>query len=159
MEKETKRNRNGQFVSGQSGNPEGRPRGKRKNWDQISKLLSEPVPVRRPDGTYENLKRLDISFRALCSKALKGDNKSLFKALDIMQKLTPPDEAEPEHANFKEPDYGEIPVLGEIMEIRHELPKDMAPIDLLGIVIFGAEIARELEEEARAEAKARNPSG
>lgn len=137
MTQKISRNSKGQFVKGQSGNNKGRPLGRRENWSHISKILDQPVPVRRADGAYENLDRLEVAYLALCKKALGGEKKSLFKALDIMLKVTPPDEPSIQ-SGFVEPDFGDLPLPVKLLFVladnTHILPKNMSPLMALGAI-------------------------
>ena len=73
-----------QFKKGQSGNPKGRPRG-RPNVASLTKLLfNEPVPVRQ-DGKKSHMPSGEAVFRSLVAQAARGDTRSLYTVMDIVE--------------------------------------------------------------------------
>ena len=78
-----------QWKPGQSGNPSGRPKGRGDLLQEAAAILSEPVTARTPDGRSISLGALEGAYLALCKKALKGHDPSLYEAIKIMFEVMP----------------------------------------------------------------------
>ena len=73
------------WQPGQSGNPNGRPKGtKAALLESMADILSAPVTARGGDGRSVELGGLEAGYLALCKKALKGENGALFHAVNTM---------------------------------------------------------------------------
>lgn len=144
----------GRFQKGQSGNPRGRPKGRKNGWRRITEILSQRVTVRRPDGGCENLEMLEISFLALCKRALNGDRQALFKALEIMELVTP-EEREPREIVTPESTWAKLRRL--VPQIDAPEFKGMPGIDALALVLFGNEAMAELDAKETAEKERKKP--
>ncbi len=141
-----KRDSRGRWLPNSSGNPKGRPPGRKRNWAAIAAILNQPVPVRLADGTIEHVDALERSFKALCAKALKLDRKSLFEALEIMERVTPADDPEPAKS---EDDWEKTKqeILAAFPEINAPENKGKAPAAVMAMSLFRAEVEAELDEK------------
>ncbi len=82
------------WQPGQSGNPKGRPKAsKAALLAEMVDILSAPVKARGGDGRTVELGGLEAGYLALCKKALKGDNGTLFQAFKIMLEVIPAGDA------------------------------------------------------------------
>jgi hypothetical protein len=76
------------FQKGQSGNPSGRPKKVPDFFEDAVKILGAPV-TGQAKGKQITLPAAQAVFRALCRKALKGDNRALRRVIDLMLTLEP----------------------------------------------------------------------
>ena len=74
-----------QFKKGQSGNPKGRPKGKRDGTD-ISTLLGEPVTA-KIRGTTRQISPLEACFRQLAKRAVDGDLNAVLEFIKICKEF------------------------------------------------------------------------
>jgi hypothetical protein len=72
------------FKKGQSGNPKGRPRGRRSVATILHKILGEKVSVREGDKVWL-ISKMEAIVRGLSLKALKGDPKATATVLTLAQ--------------------------------------------------------------------------
>jgi hypothetical protein len=76
---------NRQFKPGQSGNPKGRPKG-RKNFKTIFvEVLSKKVKVRDKNGT-RTMSKLEAMIEVMANKALAGDPHAFARIVQIAEK-------------------------------------------------------------------------
>lgn len=73
----------GQFKPGQSGNPKGRPKGKKSLLADLNKVLNEKVKVTEGDKQVTITKQ-EAMFKSLLAKAHKGD----IQAIQLIYKMT-----------------------------------------------------------------------
>ncbi len=66
-----------QFKKGVSGNPNGRPPGRRKPDPTLSEILDERVVGTGPDGRRRSMTKREIVLRRLVKKASDGDHRSI----------------------------------------------------------------------------------
>lgn len=66
-----------QFKKGVSGNPNGRPSGRRKPDPTLSDILDERVVGIAPDGRRRSMTKREIVLRKLVKKASDGDHRSI----------------------------------------------------------------------------------
>ena len=78
-----------QFKPGQSGNPNGRPKGTRNFKTDVHEALRAPVKVRN-DGRVNKMTRQRASLETLCVKALKGDQRALEQLLRLGERYDEP---------------------------------------------------------------------
>jgi Family of unknown function (DUF5681) len=78
---------NRQFKPGQSGNPKGRPKGRKNLVTTIAAALSETIPVRGKNGRIRRLTKLEAMFGVMINKALAGDHKALVIITQLADKL------------------------------------------------------------------------
>ncbi len=78
------------WKKGQSGNPGGKRKKAFASHVGIARTLAEPTTAKLPDGKKIKLELMEASYFNLCRDALKGDNKALFEALQIMLQVLPP---------------------------------------------------------------------
>ncbi len=74
--------RNTQFKKGQSGNPNGRPKGSTNPTDLINTLLRKRVTVTQ-NGKATKLPVIEVILTKVISKALGGDHKALRFVFDM----------------------------------------------------------------------------
>ena len=84
------------FVKGQSGNPSGRPRGKRNLASILLGVLSEPVPITE-NGKRRHITKLEATFKQIANRAASGDVAAIRLLLQLFPSLervlAEPDEA------------------------------------------------------------------
>ena len=73
------------FKKGQSGNPNGRPKGRRNNEFLLSEILFNVVRVTE-NGKVRSLPKIAAAAEVCLNNALKGDLKSFCKILEIAEK-------------------------------------------------------------------------
>src|SRR5262249_47204445 len=73
------------FKKGQSGNPKGRPRGRRNVANVMLDLLNKPVTVRESKKTRK-MPAAEVAIRMLANKAGQGDGRALSTVIDLMEK-------------------------------------------------------------------------
>jgi hypothetical protein len=77
---------NRQFKPGQSGNPKGRPKG-RKNFVTIfAEVLSRPIQVRDKDGKVRKLSKLEAMIEGVTNKGIAGNANALVKVIQLAEK-------------------------------------------------------------------------
>lgn len=80
-----------QFKPGQSGNPKGRPKGRKNEATMLDELLFKRIPVRQ-GGRDLRMTVIEAMFRRLAEDALKGNIKAagfLFNRLSAMSSEQP----------------------------------------------------------------------
>jgi hypothetical protein len=81
-----------QFISGQSGNPRGRPKGSRNLKTDLNDLMKKRIVVRE-DGETRNISRQEAMLLGLFSKAARGDVRAAATLVNMVMKLNPETEA------------------------------------------------------------------
>jgi Family of unknown function (DUF5681) len=74
------------FKKGQSGNPNGRPKGRKNDAVQIIDLLFKPIRVSDSAGV-RSVPKIVAAIEVCLNKALKGDVRALEKIMKIAEKL------------------------------------------------------------------------
>ncbi len=74
------------FKKGQSGNPNGRPKGRKNDALQIKELLFKTIRVSDGDGV-RSVPKIVVAIEVCLNKALKGDTRALEKIIKIAEKL------------------------------------------------------------------------
>ena len=74
-----------QFKKGKSGNPKGRPAGKKNFATYLDTMLKSKVPISE-NGKTRKITTVEASLARLREKALKGDPRSLEKLLDYAER-------------------------------------------------------------------------
>ena len=82
------------FKPGQSGNPNGRPKGSKSSRTLLDRALSSPITITE-NGMSKTVERREALFMSLTAKALKGDMRSLALVIKLMElyKLDAPHDA------------------------------------------------------------------
>jgi len=84
-----------QFQKGQSGNPKGRPKGRKSVGKILRDALHRTIEVREADRV-RTMSKIQAVIEVNLNKALKGDHRSFAKLMDVADKLgiveLPPDE-------------------------------------------------------------------
>ena len=75
-----------QFKKGQSGNPNGRPKGSGNTLALAENILNERVSVRE-GGVQKEVSKTEAMIMRLVQKALEGDIKATEKALKMAEKI------------------------------------------------------------------------
>ena len=91
------------FKPGESGNPGGRPKKTPDFLEDAAAILTAPV-TGQAKGKEITLPMMQAMFRRLCRKALKGDNATLRRVIDLMLTLEP---AARQEAEEKAKEYGD----------------------------------------------------
>ncbi len=81
-----------QFPKGQSGNPGGPPKSKKRGLTDVSEILNEPVKV-NAGGKEREMSPFEVSLRKLAIKAIKGDLRAIRKFIKYCEEygiLDPP---------------------------------------------------------------------
>ena len=71
-----------QFKPGQSGNPKGRPKGKRNFATELEEILTAPVPISE-NGRRRKVTSRMAALMKLRKKALEGDGRALDRYLEL----------------------------------------------------------------------------
>jgi hypothetical protein len=74
------------FQKGQSGNPKGRPKGRKNIGTIFNEILHKKVEVRE-GNRVRTLSKIAAAIEVHMSKALKGDARAFAKLMDVAQKL------------------------------------------------------------------------
>ena len=81
-----------QFPKGQSGNPGGPPKSKKRGLTDVSEILNEPVKV-NAGGKEREMSPFEASFRQLARRAINGDLRAIRKFVRICEEyeiIAPP---------------------------------------------------------------------
>lgn len=70
------------FEKGQTGNPNGRPKGRRNLSTILQEMLDEDIEVTEKDGTKTKKKFADVIVRKLLRKANDGDLRAITEIFD-----------------------------------------------------------------------------
>lgn len=70
------------FQKGQSGNPQGRPKGKLNLVTVLNKALNEKVTIVE-HGKRRSITKLEAAFKQLVNKAVQGDPRSIHQVLSL----------------------------------------------------------------------------
>lgn len=74
--------KSGQFKQGHSGNPSGRPRGRKSIGTMFEELLRESVVVRE-GGSRKRMSKVEAMLRGVFVKAIQGDAKAWKTLIDL----------------------------------------------------------------------------
>src|ERR1700756_1328084 len=88
-----------QFKRGQSGNPEGRPRGAKNLGTLLNEALNEVVVVNE-NGGRKPINKRKAAFKQLVNEAAKGNWRALKLLVDILQDIERRSEPQTEEASF-----------------------------------------------------------
>jgi uncharacterized protein DUF5681 len=78
---------NRQFKPGQSGNPNGRPKGQKNLATMLAAALSEKISIRDKNGKTRRLTKQEAIIEIIVNKALSGDLKTFEKVIQLADKL------------------------------------------------------------------------
>ena len=78
--------KSGQFKPGQSGNPKGRPKGRKGVNTIIDDVFRKKVSLRE-GGKVKKISQVEALFRRVMNDALKGDPKATDQALKLLQMM------------------------------------------------------------------------
>ncbi len=112
-----------QFQPGQSGNPNGRPKGSKNVHQVLSKILNEQVTV-TDAGKKMVVEKLEAAMRALVNKSFEGRPQSLKLLIEVMKDG---DDAiqQPVEDQFSDDDYANLmEELDWIEEVRNAHNKE-----------------------------------
>lgn len=76
-----------QFKKGTSGNPKGRPKGRKDLNSMISQLLNAKIEVTDARGRKKHLTKLEAIFIQLLNRALKGDHRAVKEVLALAPQI------------------------------------------------------------------------
>ena len=82
------------FKKGQSGNPNGRPKGTRNLRNDLEDELAERIPVRE-SGTERRLSKQRALLKSLIARAIGGDARAVGLALGLMSRILEQEEPAP----------------------------------------------------------------
>ena len=74
------------FKKGQSGNPKGRPKGRKNNAGLLSDAFFKTVRIKDAEG-FRNVPKIVAATEVCLNNALKGDLRSFVKVMEIAQKF------------------------------------------------------------------------
>ena len=74
------------FKKGQSGNPKGRPKGRKNNARLLSDAFFKTVRIKDAEG-FRNVPKIVAATEVCLNNALKGDLRSFVKVMEIAQKF------------------------------------------------------------------------
>jgi hypothetical protein len=74
------------FKKGQSGNPKGRPKGRKNNADLLREVFFHPVRIKDAQG-YRSVPKLVAAAEVCINNALKGDLRSFVKVMEFAEKF------------------------------------------------------------------------
>lgn len=77
--------RESQFKPGQSGNPKGRPKGKRSLGTIVDEVLAERVTITRRNGRTAKVPKLHAMLLMAVNKALQGDHRFVGLVMNLAQ--------------------------------------------------------------------------
>jgi replication-associated recombination protein RarA len=86
-----------QFKKGQSGNPQGRPRGTRNFVTLLKQELNQSIVVNE-NGKKKTITRLQAMVKRIVAGALQGDQKALLTLVEILRRT----------GQFEEPDVSAL---------------------------------------------------
>lgn len=92
-----------QFTHGKSGNPKGRPKGRRNLKTDLTRLMEKRVQIRE-DGEQRYVSGLELMLLKLFEKAAKGDAKASTQIFNMLMKLEAKDPPKAEPAIVTEND-------------------------------------------------------
>lgn len=72
-----------QFKKGKSGNPKGRPKGRKDLNSMIRQLLNAKIQVTDAKGRKASITKLEAIFTQLLNRALKGDHRATKEVLAL----------------------------------------------------------------------------
>jgi len=83
------------FKKGQSGNPKGRPKGKKNYRNRFHDIINEKVTINE-NGRRRKMPKFDIAVRQAINKALTGDPRGMKMLLELYRHFSRAgDQAEP----------------------------------------------------------------
>jgi hypothetical protein len=80
-----------QFQPGRSGNPKGRPRGRRDIWSELAAELNGSVTV-NDRGQRRSLPRIKVLVKKLVADAITGDVKARDLLMRLIERHGPPEQ-------------------------------------------------------------------
>ena len=72
------------FRKGRSGNPRGRPKGKKSVWPMLDAVLREKVTVLE-GGQRKRITKMEASLKSLLDQAMKGNVPAIHKLLELIR--------------------------------------------------------------------------
>ncbi len=94
--------RESQFKPGQSGNPKGRPKGKRSLSTIVDEVLAERVTITRRNGRTAKVSKLQAMLLMAVNKALQGDHRFVGLVMNLAQPKAAAAEADERRAGPSE---------------------------------------------------------
>jgi hypothetical protein len=86
MPEEERKDIKSRFKKGQSGNPKGRPKGRKNNAGLLSDAFLKAVRIKDAQG-FRNVPKIVAAAEVCLNNALKGDLRSFVKVMDIAEKF------------------------------------------------------------------------
>jgi len=83
----------GQFKKGESGNPNGRPKGSKNFVTILTKELNQKITINE-NGKKRNVTRMEAMVKRMVAEALQGERRSLLTMIDIMRRTGQLEEVE-----------------------------------------------------------------
>ena len=107
------------FKKGQSGNPKGRPKGRKSVGKILRDALHRTIEVRDADRV-RTMSKIEAVIEVTLNKALKGDHRSFAKLMDVADKLGIVEKPPDEHFISKEDVASAREKLARLLEIKME---------------------------------------
>jgi len=76
-----------QFKKGQSGNPRGRPKGRKNLRSMVVNFLAEEVTLTNANGRKVKVPTLEVMLRAARAKVVKGDTRAFDQMIRLMDRF------------------------------------------------------------------------
>jgi hypothetical protein len=111
-----------QFKPGQSGHPDGRPRGQRNFRTAVREALKDKITIREGDRT-RTVSKMDAIIQVTFNKALKGDAKALVAFLQLARSAGLMDE-EPELSSTESISAEDEAILADYLDRQGLKPRD-----------------------------------
>ena len=116
-----------QFKKGQSGNPNGRPKGAKSLSDHLMKALNEPVTINE-NGSRRKIPRRDALMKQLLNKALGGDIRSIKLILELVGPLSERGRQAELEASYREDSTARERLTKKINQISERIRAEQAAL-------------------------------
>jgi hypothetical protein len=109
------------FKPGKSGNPKGRPKGRKNNATLVAEILSEKVNLNGPNGSRRGTLKEALIYKQV-EQALKGDGRAVRTLLEIEEKEVRQRDAAPDVDRITEDDEAIFKLIVQRAKEQKEKP-------------------------------------